>query len=392
MPAHMPATLPRLVAIEAIHVRVPFRRPLLDATGEFTHRRSWLLRLVDEAGNEGLGEAALDPFATDVTTGALARLIREIVPALAGSNLPLWSALAAEGEPGRAAMAAIEGAVLALMAAREAADPPAAVTGTLAGTGPAAVASVAPIPVSATIAYAAPEAGADAAAQAIELGFGTLKLRAGFERTTDQLVDRLRAIRAAVGPEPRVRIDAGAAWDLDTATERIAALEPFRIEFVEQPLAAWDITGHAALRERVGVPIALDESVDSEGAARAALADGAADVLVVKPVRVGGLAATMRIAESASAAGALVVLGTYFETGVGIAAALRIAAAMRDGRATRSRAVETAHGLATAGQLVHDLLAVPLSIVKGRMAVPVRVTLEPAEVDRYALERFEVLT
>jgi L-alanine-DL-glutamate epimerase-like enolase superfamily enzyme len=289
-------------------------------------------------------------------------------------------------------MAAIEGAVLALMAAREAADPPAAVTGTLAGTGPAAVASVAPIPVSATIAYAAPEAGADAAAQAIELGFGTLKLRAGFERTTDQLVDRLRAIRAAVGPEPRVRIDAGAAWDLDTATERIAALEPFRIEFVEQPLAAWDITGHAALRERVGVPIALDESVDSEGAARAALADGAADVLVVKPVRVGGLAATMRIAESASAAGALVVLGTYFETGVGIAAALRIAAAMRDGRATRSRAVETAHGLATAGQLVHDLLAVPLSIVKGRMAVPVRVTLEPAEVDRYALERFEVLT
>jgi L-alanine-DL-glutamate epimerase-like enolase superfamily enzyme len=388
----MPATLPRLVAIEAIHVRVPFRRPLLDATGEFTHRRSWLLRLVDEAGNEGLGEAALDPFATDVTTGALARLIREIVPALAGSNLPLWSALAAEGEPGRAAMAAIEGAVLALMAAREAADPPAAVTGTLAGTGPAAVASVAPIPVSATIAYAAPEAGADAAAQAIELGFGTLKLRAGFERTTDQLVDRLRAIRAAVGPEPRVRIDAGAAWDLDTATERIAALEPFRIEFVEQPLAAWDITGHAALRERVGVPIALDESVDSEGAARAALADGAADVLVVKPVRVGGLAATMRIAESASAAGALVVLGTYFETGVGIAAALRIAAAMRDGRATRSRAVETAHGLATAGQLVHDLLAVPLSIVKGRMAVPVRVTLEPAEVDRYALERFEVLT
>jgi len=392
MPAHMPATLPRLVAIEAIHVRVPFRRPLLDATGEFTHRRSWLLRLVDEAGNEGLGEAALDPFATDVTTGALARLIREIVPALAGSNLPLWSALAAEGEPGRAAMAAIEGAVLALMAAREATDPPAAVTGTLAGTGPAAVASVAPIPVSATIAYAAPEAGADAAAQAIELGFGTLKLRAGFERTTDQLVDRLRAIRGAVGPEPRVRIDAGAAWDLDTATERIAALEPFRIEFVEQPLAAWDITGHAALRERVGVPIALDESVDSEGAARAALADGAADVLVVKPVRVGGLAATMRIAESASAAGALVVLGTYFETGVGIAAALRIAAAMRDGRATRSRAVETAHGLATAGQLVHDLLAVPLSIVKGRMAVPVRVTLEPAEVDRYALERFEVLT
>ena len=162
-------------------------------------------------------------------------------------------------------------------------------------------------------------------------GFETLKLRAGFERTTDQLVDRLRALRAAVGPDPRVRIDAGGAWDLETATERIEAIAPFRIEYVEQPLAESDLTGHAALRERVRVPIALDESIDSEGSARAALAEHAADVIVVKPARVGGLAATMRIAAAASAARASVVLGTYFETGVGIAAVLRVAAALRDG-------------------------------------------------------------
>ncbi len=188
-----------------------------------------------------------------------------------------------------------------------------------------------------------------------------------------------------MGPEPRLRIDAGGAWDLDTAAERIAAMEPFRIEYVEQPLPAWDLAGHAALRERVRVPIALDESIDSEGAARAALAEGAADVVVVKPARVGGQAATMRIVEAASAAGALVVLGTYFETGVGIAAVLRIAAAMRDGRvlegplgARGGGESEPAHGLATAGLLVHDLLAVPLPIVKGRMAVPAVVSARRA--------------
>jgi L-alanine-DL-glutamate epimerase-like enolase superfamily enzyme len=365
--------LPRLERVEAIHVRVPFRRPLLDATGEFTHRRTWLLRIVDAEGNEGLGEAALNPVAADVTAGSLAALIREIVPELAAGRTPAWSDLAAEGEPGRAAMAAVDSAIGALLAARDAPS--------------ATAAAPTPIPVSAAIPFAGPDSGAEAAAQAIELGFGTLKLRAGFERSTDQLVDRLRAIRAAVGPEPRLRIDAGGAWDLETAAERIAAVSPFRIEFVEQPLAAWDLTGHATLRERVRVPIALDESVDSEGSARAALAERAADVVIVKPARVGGLAATMRVVEAAGAASASVVLGTYFETGVGIAAVLRIAAALPLTDSGR----QPAHGVATAGVLVHDLLAAPLPIERGAMAVPARITLDESEVARYTLERFEAL-
>jgi len=375
--------LPHLARVEAIHVRVPFRRPILDATGEYTHRRSWLLRIVDEDGAEGLGEAALNPIAEDVTTGALALLMREIVPALAAGRPPAWTELAREGEPGRAAMAAVEGVIAALAAARGAAT---------AGGGTGAAAAVL-IPVSAAIGFGGPDAGAEAAVQAVELGFGTLKLRAGFERVTDQLVARIRAVRAAVGPEPQLRVDAGGAWDLETATERLAALEPFRIEYVEQPLAAWDLIGHAALRQRVDVPIALDESIDSEASAREALAEGAADVIIVKAARVGGLAATMRIVDAASGAGAAnaatasVVLGTYFETGVGIAAALRVAAAMRGN--VRATTPETTHGLATAGLLVHDLLGVPIPIEKGRMAVPAVVSLEESLVDRYALERFE---
>jgi L-alanine-DL-glutamate epimerase-like enolase superfamily enzyme len=355
----------------------------------------WLLRVVAEDGREGLGEAALNPFAEDVTSGALATLMRGIVPELAAGRVPAWSELAAEGEPGRAAMAAVDGALLSLAGAPDpaASGAPGAGPGSVAA-GAATHAAYEPIPVGAIIGFGGPDAGADAAAQAVELGFETLKLRAGFERATDQLVDRLRAIRGAVGPEPRLRVDAGGAWDLETATERIQAMEPFRIEFVEQPLATRELAGHAALRERVRIPIALDEDIESEGAARAALAERAADVIVVKPARVGGLAATLRIAAAASAAGGSVVLGTYFETGVGIAAVLRIAAALRGTagrRAPDSRGGhEPAHSLATAGILVHDLLRVPLPIERGRMAVPTAVSLDDAEVDRCTLERFEV--
>ncbi len=409
--------LPRIVRVEAIHVRVPFRRPVLDATGEYTHRRSWLLRVVDELGAEGLGEAALHPIAEDVTTGALATLMREIVPELAAGRAPEWANLAREGEPGRAAMAAVDGALAALLAAQGAVPggsagsggaATGAATGAAAGlaTGAAGAsamgsasamgraasgAGAVTVPVSAIIRFGGPDAGADAAAQAVELGFGTLKLRAGFERVTDQLVARIRAVRAAVGPEPRLRIDAGGAWDLETAAERIEAIERFRIEYVEQPMAAWDVAGHAALRARVRVPIALDESIDSEGSARAALAEGAADVIIVKPARVGGLGATARIVDVASAAGASVVLGTYFETGVGIAAVLRVAAVLRAAApaAVREASSEPAHSLATAGLLVHDLLGMPLPIEKGRMTVPAVVSLDEAVVDRYTIERFE---
>ncbi|HEX7492554.1 MAG TPA: mandelate racemase/muconate lactonizing enzyme family protein [Candidatus Limnocylindrales bacterium] len=362
---------PRLARMEAIHVRVPFRRPLLDATGEFTHRRSWLLRIVDEHGNQGLGEAVLNPFAEEVTTDALARLMRALPAELAAGRVPLWSEMAAEGEPGRAAMAAIEGALGALEAAR---------------SEPAERRARPPIPVGAIIAFAGPDAGADAAAQAVELGFETLKLRAGFERTTDQLVDRVRAIRGAIGPGPRLRVDVSGAWDLETATERIYALKPFRIEFVEQPLAAADIGGHAALRGRAEVPIALDESIDSEYSAMAALDARAADVLVIKPARVGGSAVTRRIAAASAAAGVGVVLATYYETGVGIAAALRLADALRPGP---TRTMAPAHALATSGLLVHDLLDAPLPIENGRMAVPGVLRLEESEVDRCAQERVE---
>ena len=76
------------------------------------------------------------------------------------------------------------------------------------------------------------------------------------------LVERVRAIRTAVGPDVRLRLDVNGAWDLATATDRLEAIERFDIEFVEQPLAAHDIDGMAELRRRVRVPIAADEAVD----------------------------------------------------------------------------------------------------------------------------------
>ena len=126
-------------------------------------------------------------------------------------------------------------------------------------------------------------------------------------------------------------------------------------------MPADDTAGAAELRRRVGVPVAADEAVYAPVAARRLLAEGAADVLVVKPARVGGPVAVAEIAAAARAAGVPVVLSTLFETGIGIAAARACAGGLPGG---------LAHGLATAGLLEHDLLEEPLVVDGGRMTAP----------------------
>jgi L-alanine-DL-glutamate epimerase-like enolase superfamily enzyme len=150
---------------------------------------------------------------------------------------------------------------------------------------------------------------------------------------------------------------------------------------VEQPLPAADVDGHAILRRETAVPVALDESVADEAAAQRILEVGAADFLVVKPARVGGPVVVRAIAAHAAEAGVPVVLSTFFETGIGLVAAVRAAAELpRIGE-------ERAHGLATTGLLEHDLLMKPMAVEAGRIALPSAPELDAAALDRFAVER-----
>ena len=117
-----------------------------------------------------------------------------------------------------------------------------------------------------------------------------------------------------------------------------------------------------------------------EASTRRILEIGAAAVLVVKPARVGGPVVARSIAALAAAAGVPTVLSTFFETGIGIASAVRIAVSIP------LVGEERAHGLATAGLLEHDLLATPMIVRAGRMAVPHVLELDAEAMERYAVE------
>ena len=145
-----------------------------------------------------------------------------------------------------------------------------------------------------------PAAAAEAARQSVESGFATLKLKAGAERETEVLVERVRG-------DPDARSDptsgsgststARGTWR--RAEDRLEAVARFDIEFVEQPLPAHDLDGLAELRRRVRVPIAADEAAASGAATSAACSrPRRSDVLVVKPARVGGPGAAAEIADA----------------------------------------------------------------------------------------------
>ncbi len=347
-------------ALVADRVRIPFRRPFPTATGMWLERDTWLIRVVDADGRVGLGEAVLEPDAAEVAETILVALIREAAETATEGRLPSAEELEAHGAPGRALNAALESARFDL-AGFGVAGGLRGPTGDDEGVG-----------VNATIPSLGTKAAAEAALQSVESGFMTLKLKAGAERETDALVDRVRAIRAAIGPEVRLRLDVNGAWDLSTAEERLEAVARFDLEFCEQPLPRDDIESLAELRRRVRVPIAADEAAESVRAVRALLEADAVDALVVKPARVGGLAAVAEIAELAAGRGVRLVISTLFETGVGIAAALTAAAALPERPADADADADWPpdHGLATAGLLDHDLLLEPLVVEDGRMHAP----------------------
>ncbi len=348
-----PGRAPALRALRADKVRVPFRRPFPTSQGMWLAREAWILRLIDADGRTGVGEAVLDPEDGETAAIILDALVREAVDAASEGWLPTAEDLEMHGAPGRALRAALDAAALDL------GELAAGVTG---ADGPG-------VGVNATIPHVGPRASAEAARQALEAGFRTIKMKAGAEREVEVLVDRVRAVREAVGPDVRLRIDVNGAWDVETAVDRLLAIRRFGIEYVEQPIAGDDAAALADVRRRGRVPVAADEAVTSLRVVRELLEAGAVDVLVVKPARVGGPLVAGLIAELAAERGVPVVLSTLFETGVGIAAALAAAAGLPG--VTLDGAPEPPdHGLATAGLLEHDLLRYALIVEDGRMWRP----------------------
>jgi o-succinylbenzoate synthase len=336
----------RLASVEVVPYALPFREPYVTARGTLVRREMVLLRVRAEDGRVGLGEAV--PLS--LRGGATLAIVLRELEALADLPGPGESSLrAAVGLLSAPARCAVSTALADLRNDSPAPAPPVACNATLVAGEPAAVAE-------------------DALRWAAE-GFVTFKLKLG----TGDDVGQIEAVRDAVGTEARIRVDANATWDVETARRTLAALEPLGVELVEQPVGS--LEEMAELAASTAIPIAADESVEDRADAERAASLGACAYTGVKLSKVGG-------AEEGRAIAA--VLPAYVTSAldgpVGIGAAARLAQEL-----DAAGGPGLAHGLATQRLFASTVASVQCELRDGMLHPPPGPGLG-VEIDEDALE------
>ncbi|HTP22501.1 MAG TPA: mandelate racemase/muconate lactonizing enzyme family protein [Solirubrobacteraceae bacterium] len=318
------------------------RALFVSASGSVGERELMLLRLEDSAGRVGFGEAAPLPDYNGASVDDVREALEECRSTLEGADRQPRAELLAECRDLAVLAPAVAAIDLALwdLEGRRTGEPVWRLLGARAAES---------LEVNYTIA-AADRAGAAAeAASARATGFGCVKAKVG----VGDDAGRLAAVRAVLGPEVAIRLDANGAWSVEEARAALRALAPVGIELCEEP-----VRGLAQTRELAAVttvPIALDETASAIGA----LDERVCDAVCLKIASCGGITGLMQSARQARAAGYDVYIASTLDGPLGVAAALHAAVVLRPARAC---------GLATLALFADR--PDPLPARAGRIAVP----------------------
>jgi L-alanine-DL-glutamate epimerase-like enolase superfamily enzyme len=354
----------RIAAVEVIPYALPFKQPYVTARGTLLRREMVLLRLRDEDGVIGLGEAVPLSLRGGAT---LEQVVRELEGFAEHQQTKGLSA------PARCA---VETALMDLRGRQ---------TGKEAGEGEGDEA----VGCNATLVAGPPEEVASEAEGWARDGFTTFKLKLGAETAKTRVehgflrsrdVELVRAVRKAVGSEARIRVDANETWDLETAKGTLAELESSGVELAEQPVAG--LEEMAELAAATSIPLAADESVATLDEAERAAALRACAYTGIKLSKVGGPRAALAIAD---------VLPAYVTSAldgpVGIAAGAQVALSLA-GTGHPER-LQLAHGLATQRLFAATIASVGCELHDGKLHLPRGPGLG-VEIDEEALEAHRI--
>jgi O-succinylbenzoate synthase len=304
-----------IVLAEVRQVALPLLKPFVTGFGVTDTRQTVLVHLRDADGNEGWGEGpALDhPYYLPDTTGSTYRTAVDFA-------LPL--ALRAPGlDPAdvATAMSVIRGNTFARAGVEEAFwSLRAAAEGTTIRALLGGERDAVPVGESLSIAETIDETLAEVELRLSE-GYQRIKLkiRPGWD------VEPVRAVREAFGPDVLLQVDANAAYTLDHLDD-LRRLDEYGLACIEQPLA-WDaLLEHAELQRAIATPVCLDETLRSVDDVRRALDIDACRNVNLKPGRVGGLTASLAIAELCRSRGIALWCGGMLESGIGRAGNLAL--------------------------------------------------------------------
>jgi o-succinylbenzoate synthase len=333
-------------SIQYQHYRLAFREPFPTALGNLFHREGFMIEICDRKSSNrvqhiGLGEAApLDGFGME-SLAETEKVLRESQRSLINAeiqNLNDIENLLAKYDRTPAAKHGIELGLINLLSQVEGISISQLLANSFSGIVRDQVA------VNAVIGAIEPERAAAKAREYLAQGYRCLKIKVG---TKDFGMDlrRVEAVRSQVGDDIEIRIDANQGWSVADAIANLKKLEFLQIEYVEQPVAAADLLGMAEVRRSQSTLVAADESVNNLTQLQQVINAQAADIIILKPMPLGGLIAANRAAAIAFKAGLDVVLTTTIDGVIARQAAFDLAAALPMKRAC---------GLATGDLLIES--------------------------------------
>jgi L-alanine-DL-glutamate epimerase-like enolase superfamily enzyme len=368
----------KITDIQCHRVTIPYRNPYRMAPGETRHKKQIIVLVETDEGISGVGETGVTLIERGgETQEAIYITIKKyFAPLLIGMD-PFDIGLVIErlegfnqGRTGfLCAKAAIDTALYDIMG-KAANRPIAKLLGGVHRT---------QFKVSRSLGVKTPTEMAQDAIRLKSLGYAMLTIKVGFEVKED--IDRVAAVRDAVGANYPLEIDVNGAYNVEVAIPTLRKMERYGIEAIEQPVPWWDLQGMKEVRIALDTPITADESAWTPQDVANIARMSAADTICLKPVKNGGLFLSRRMAEMAEAAGMGVLMGSKHPLSPGTSAILHFAAAL-----------PCVHGVLGYGspleRLVDDICDPPLAMNKdGTVSLPegpgLGVTLSSEKLRKY---------
>ncbi|HMH52516.1 MAG TPA: enolase C-terminal domain-like protein [Candidatus Acidoferrum sp.] len=294
----------RIVGIESMIVEVPLKEPVTGVHGVTTVQKSVLVRVTSDDGVEGWGDVDPTPGYTLESVDDIASGVERLAPALRGSDpFNVQRALTTMDETSREAFeakAAIEMALFDLKGKALGVPVHSLLGGRL----------IDEVFLNAWIGAVPPAQAAREAEEWAARGFTTAKIK--ISGGGSEGIDRVAAVRAAVGSRMALRVDFNESLPPGEAVAFINALVPYDLTLVEQPVRRDRIDLLAEIRRRITIPLMADESVTSPASLIEIIKREAADIVKVKAMKQGGLLRTRSMIDCAAAAGLRVVIGHGF--------------------------------------------------------------------------------
>ena len=365
----------RILEIEPILVDVPLKTPVHGVHGVTTVQRSVLVRAASDEGVEGYGNVDPTPGYSAMSAVDVNDTVLGLAPALLGGDpFNLHRALAIMDrhvEERFEAKAAVEMALCDLKA-RALGLPVHSLLGGALETA---------VTLNAWIGAVTPAQAAREAVEWLARGFTTAKIKVA--GASDEGIERVAAVRAAVGTRMALRVDFNESLNLGEAAGFIRRLKPSDLTLVEQPIPRAEIAGLAEIRRGVDIPLMADESVTGPATLIEIIKREAADIVKVKVMKQGGLLKTRQMVECAAAAGLRVVIGHGF----GLALSTLAEAAVAATSLSVLPGCEAVGPLKMAGDVVCEPLDLGTGVIRLSDSPGLGASVDPDRLARYRVAR-----